>query len=235
MVAALYDKTLYSGPLSPQEERQILEAIKEGDQDAKERLVMSFKLYVWKVVNTWFYRWATDNETLEDFFQVGCTGLLYAAKKYDMQRSVPFLGYAHNWIKQHIFRYIVATHTSIRLPDKSYIPKYREEYRALIDTTKTVSYDKEPLLVENASYNEKPPVDALVDSYVKQEVTKAFSHLTPKQMMVLELYYGLNGKEARTMEEVAESMGITRQAVSFKLRQIRKKLAPHLSHVGGLE
>lgn len=59
----------------------------------------------------------------------------------------------------------------------------------------------------------------LMEESLKREVTSGLSMLSPREVDVLVAYYGLNGNNARTLEEIGELYGLTRERV----RQIKER------------
>ena len=60
---------------------------------------------------------------------------------------------------------------------------------------------------------------ALMEESLKREVQGGLSMLSPREVEVLVAYYGLNGMNARTLEEIGELYGLTRERV----RQIKER------------
>ena len=63
------------------------------------------------------------------------------------------------------------------------------------------------------------PVEAVSEILQKEEVTKVLSTLTHRERKVIELRFGLKGEHARTLEEVGQKFGVTRE----RIRQIEAK------------
>ena len=59
----------------------------------------------------------------------------------------------------------------------------------------------------------------LMEESLKREVSSGLSMLSPREVDVLVAYYGLNGNNARTLEEIGELYGLTRERV----RQIKER------------
>ena len=51
--------------------------------------------------------------------------------------------------------------------------------------------------------------------------------MTPREAMVIRLYYGLNGHHSHTLEEIGEEFNITRE----RIRQIKEKGINRLKHI----
>lgn len=65
------------------------------------RLFDSVLPFVWKQAAYWS-RIRSWIGTKEDFFQVGCIGVLFALNKYQPERGYKFLTYAAGWIRQQM-------------------------------------------------------------------------------------------------------------------------------------
>ncbi len=63
------------------------------------------------------------------------------------------------------------------------------------------------------------PDSELMRSGVKSEIARMLSTLPEREAQVLTFYFGLNGEEALTLEDISEKFGITRERV----RQIKLK------------
>jgi RNA polymerase primary sigma factor len=72
-------------------------------------------------------------------------------------------------------------------------------------------------VLENDS--EETPDSALLGDSLRTEVQRSLATLTKKESDVLSFYFGLNGKQPLTLEEIAEMFDITRERV----RQIKEK------------
>ena len=65
---------------------------------------------------------------------------------------------------------------------------------------------------------EKPDSELMVDS-LKWEILHALSKLTKRESDVITLYFGLNGEQAMTLEDIGSFLGLT----SERVRQIKDK------------
>jgi RNA polymerase primary sigma factor len=74
--------------------------------------------------------------------------------------------------------------------------------------------------------NEETPDAGLLADSLKKEVQRALSTLTEREAQVLGLYFGLDGNNAMTLEEIGEEFSLTRERV----RQIKEKATRRLRH-----
>ncbi len=73
---------------------------------------------------------------------------------------------------------------------------------------------------------QSPPDSLLMTDSLKLEVSRALTALTTREREVIELYYGLNGFHALTLEEIGNKFSLTRERV----RQIKEKAIRRLRH-----
>ncbi|NIR44124.1 MAG: RNA polymerase sigma factor RpoD/SigA [Gemmatimonadetes bacterium] len=71
------------------------------------------------------------------------------------------------------------------------------------------------------------PEQEAFDKALKNNVEAALSTLKPREAKILRLYYGLDGEEAMTLEEIGQQLGVTRERV----RQIKERALARLRHV----
>jgi len=71
------------------------------------------------------------------------------------------------------------------------------------------------------------PEQEAFDKALKTNVEAALSTLKPREAKILRLYYGLDGQDAMTLEEIGQQLGVTRERV----RQIKERALARLRHV----
>jgi RNA polymerase primary sigma factor len=70
-----------------------------------------------------------------------------------------------------------------------------------------------------------PDKQLLIDS-LRQEIERSLSTLTTREADVVRLYFGLNGAQSLTLEEIGDKFDLTRERV----RQIKEKAVRRLKH-----
>ncbi len=63
------------------------------------------------------------------------------------------------------------------------------------------------------------PDNDLIDSSLRKEIERSFSTLGDREAEILRFYFGLNGYQPHTLEEIGDEFGLTRERV----RQIKEK------------
>ena len=76
--------------LSNEEKKILLEEIKKGDLEAREKFVNGNLRLVLSVIK----RFKNRGENADDLFQIGCIGLIKAIDNFDLTQGVQFSTYA---------------------------------------------------------------------------------------------------------------------------------------------
>jgi RNA polymerase primary sigma factor len=245
--------------ITSDEEVELAQRIREGDQMALEKLTKANLRFVVSVAK----QYQNNGLTLGDLINEGNVGLIKAAKRFDEKRGFKFISYAVWWIRQSIMQALAEQSRIVRLPlnrvgslnkiSKSFSEleqKFQREpspeelaevlqvtTEEVVDTLKVggrhvsmnapfVQGEENSLLdvLENDS-EETPDSGLMVDS-LKREVQRTLSTLTQREADVMSFYFGLNGQQAMTLEEIGEKFSLTRERV----RQIKEKATRRLRH-----
>ena len=101
--------------LNKDEERVLLAAAQDGDEDARNELITRNLGLVAK--NARYYQQYTT-VPFEDLMQEGTLGLFTAINKFDLEKEWRFSTYATWWIRHHIGRHMTNHGRTIRIPSR---------------------------------------------------------------------------------------------------------------------
>lgn len=246
--------------LSPDEEVELSKRIREGDQQALEKLTKANLRFVVSVAK----QYQSQGLSLGDLINEGNLGLIKAAQRFDETRGFKFISYAVWWIRQSILQALAEQSRIVRLPlnrvgslnkiSKAFSDleqRFEREPSAeelaevmevalaeILDALKIsgkhISMDapfaqgEESSLLDVLENNgEATPDSALINDSLRKEVQRALASLTQREADILNFYFGLNGQQALTLEEIGEKFNLTRERV----RQIKEKAIRRLRHV----
>jgi RNA polymerase primary sigma factor len=74
--------------------------------------------------------------------------------------------------------------------------------------------------------NTLPPSDVAINKLLQEQIDEILSSLSPREGMVLQLRFGLKGRQPHTLEEVGRKFGVTRE----RIRQIEAGALRKLRH-----
>lgn len=113
VIDSMFGSILRRPLLTPEEEQDLIERAKAGDEDAQARLVESNLRLVISVAR----RYVRPGLPLEDLVQEGALGLIKAIQNFDLSRGLRFSTYAIHWVRQSVGRAADAQSNMIRLPN----------------------------------------------------------------------------------------------------------------------
>lgn len=95
------------------------------------------------------------------------------------------------------------------------------------DSPMTSDDDSNNLYELLPNLNTKEPDNKLINESLKKEIERALKTLTIREGDIIRLYYGINGGEPLTLEEIGDEFGLTRERV----RQIKERAIRRLKHI----
>lgn len=174
--------------LSSSEKKELLKRTKQGDTDAREKLIDGNLRLVLSIIQRFAGR-GGRRENLDDLFQVGCIGLIKAVDGFDMDKMVEFSTYAVPMIIGEIRRYL-RDNNSIRVS------------RSVRDMAYRALSAKEKLSAESG---EEPTVEAIANEI--GENIKDVSHALEAIVEPVSLYdtvYSDGGDSICVMDQIKD-------------------------------
>lgn len=194
-------------PLKGEEEQKALEALEQGDEQAKQRLIeRNLRLVVYIA-----RRFENTGINLEDLISIGTIGLIKAIGTYRREKNIKLATYASRCIENEILMYIRKISG--------------QKTEVSLDEPINMDYDGNELLLSDILGTDEDlilrPLEDDVDLCILRE---ALSKLPPREREIMVLRYGLEGKKELTQKEVAKHMGISQSYISRLEKRIISRL-----------
>lgn len=151
--------------ITADEEVALAQLIKQGDQDALERLTKANLRFVVSVAK----QYQNQGLTLPDLINEGNLGLIKAAQRFDETRGFKFISYAVWWIRQSILQALAEQSRIVRLPLNK-IGSINKINKAAASLEQ--SYERQPNAEEIANVLE------ITEHEVKESVRNAGRHVS---------------------------------------------------------
>ena len=240
--------------LGEEEKEKLLEKIKAGDEEAKEKYIKGNLRLVLSVIK----RFSSSNENPDDLFQIGCIGLIKAINNFNTELNVKFSTYAVPMIIGEIRRYMRdnnAIRVSRSLRDTAYKAIYaRESYMkknlkepTVEEISQEISISKEeivqaldaiqvPMSLQEPIYSDGGDtlyvMDQLSDKKNKEEtwveelsLAAAMERLGKREKNIIRMRFF----EGRTQMEIARDIHISQAQVSRLEKNALKTMRQYLS------
>ncbi len=225
------------GFLTAEEEKELISKAQNGDKAASEHLFCSNARYLLKEATKYanFYGFA-----LEDMFDACCEGFIKAISKFDLAKSNRLITLCSWWIRSCVQDEIYRNH-AVHIPHNK-ISMLKNLDSENLDTQekinlfnaagKTVSLDS-PVGEEDeesslSSFIESnlinPETDAL-KIYARREIENIIeTELSQKEATVLKMAFGFTDGETKTLAEIGEKIGCSKQRADQIKKEALKKL-----------
>lgn len=194
-------------PLSKEEEYNYILKAKEGDIEARNKLIEhNLRLVVFIAK-----KYETTGYDLEDLVSIGSIGLIKGIQTYKPDKNIKLATYSSRCIANEILMYI----------------RKNKKRKAEISLEDALNYDAEgnELHLEDILGTEGDIIyDEFQNKQDKQELTKELNNLNDREKLIMTLRYGLNNTEEYTQKEVAEMLGISQSYISRIEKKIIKKI-----------
>lgn len=194
-------------PLKGEAEQRTLEALEQGNEDAKQTLIehnLRLVVYIAR-------RFENTGVNLEDLISIGTIGLIKAIGTYRRDKNIKLATYASRCIENEILMYI----RKIAV----------QKVEVSLDEPINMDYEGNELLLSDIlGTDEDMILRPLEDDVDLRVLRQALSELPEREKEIILMRYGLWGRKELTQKEVASKMGISQSYISRLEKKIMNRL-----------
>lgn len=198
-------------PLSAKRERECLEAIKEGDMNAKNELIEHNLRLVAHIIKKYY----SNSVQQDDLISIGTIGLIKAVNTFDPDKGTRLATYAARCIENEI------------------LMQFRAQKKSAqdISVNEPIDTDSEgnPLTLMDIISTEDEIVEDIYKITMLKKLSKEIERIgDQREKAIIMMRYGLDGTKPMTQLEVSKKLNISRSYVSRiekkTLRDLRKRM-----------
>lgn len=198
-------------PLGKQEEAEVIERIKSGDESGKETLIVhNLRLVVYIAK-----RFETAGAGIEDLISIGTIGLIKAVNTFKPDKNIKLATYASRCIENEILMFL---RKSSQLKNE-----------VSIDEPLNTDWDGNELLLCDVLGSDPDIINRGIENELEcSQLLSAVGRLNEREALIMELRFGLNGRKEHTQKQVADYLGISQSYISRLEKKIIKRLKKEL-------
>lgn len=209
LVGYISSNNLFPEPLTPEEEKDCLDRLKNKDEEARNILIERNLRLVAHVCK----KYSIANVEQDDLISIGTIGLIKGINSFNDSKGVRLATYVSRCIDNEILMYLRST-------KKLGAEVFLEEPIGKDKDDNTVTLQE---VLENNEKNIEDEVDFKMK--LKKMYIKMKEVLKDREKLILELRFGLDGNKPKTQNQIAQMMGISRSYVSRIETKAINKLA----------
>ena len=194
-------------PYTADEEQLRINRLMQGEEDVRQDLIEhNLRLVVY--IARKFDNTGVD---IEDLISVGTIGLIKAVNTFNADKNIKLATYASRCIENEILMYLRR------------IVKLKGEIS--LDEPLNVDWEGNELLLSDILGTDNDIVYKGIESDAEKEMLSvAISKLSPREKEIMNMRFGLDGREEMTQKEVADKLGISQSYIS----RLEKKIVLRL-------
>ena len=211
---ASYSNNVFLDPLSEEEEKEMLQRMKENDNEARNTLIEHNLRLVAHIVKKFDYK-SVDQD---DLISIGTIGLIKGVDTFQKSHGTKLTTYCAKCIENEILMYF----------------RSNNKTNKNISLNESIGFDKEGNEINIIDILKMPSPDYINDISEKDNIKllkQYFNVLTDREKEIIMKRYGLGNYEEKTQKDIAKEYKISRSYVSrIEKRALMKMLREYLKN-----
>ena len=202
-------------PLTALEENELYERFEEEPEFVRNRLIThNLRLVVYIA-----RKFDCASAGIEDLISIGTIGLIKAVNTFCPEKNIKLATYASRCIENEILMYLRKTSNQ-----KSEIS---------IDEPLNVDWDGNELLLSDILGSEVDEISRGIEHEDEKKLLVSLVGLLPsREKQIMQMRFGMAGKEEMTQKQVADALGISQSYISRLEKRIIVKLKREIEKAG---
>ncbi|MEG1834736.1 MAG: RNA polymerase sporulation sigma factor SigE [Oscillospiraceae bacterium] len=194
-------------PLKKEEEERLMRLIELGDLSAREPLIVhNLRLVVYIAK-----KFENSGIGIEDLISIGTIGLIKSVNTFRPEKNIKLATYASRCIENEILMFLRKTNS--------------HKGDVSLDEPLNVDWDGNELLLSDILGSEPDEVNVNIEYDDEKNLLRRTVNLLPeREKLIMNMRFGLDGKDEHTQKEVADILGISQSYIS----RLEKRIIEHL-------
>jgi RNA polymerase sporulation-specific sigma factor len=194
-------------PLSKEEEQFLSEQLANGDEKAREKLIVhNLRLVVYIAK-----KFESSGVNIEDLISIGTIGLIKAVNTVSPEKNIKLATYASRCIENEILMYLRKIAS--------------QKMEISLDEPLNTDWDGNELMLADVLGSEGDEISREIEEDdEKRMVMEIIKTLPERERIIIDMRFGLDDKEELTQREIAKKLGISRSYVSRIEKSALEKL-----------
>ena len=199
-------------PLSMQEEQNLSEKLANGDEKAREKLIVhNLRLVVYIAK-----KFENSGVNIEDLISIGTIGLIKAVNTFSPEKNIILATYASRCIENEILMHLRKIAS--------------QKIEVSLDEPLNTDWDGNELMLADVLGSDVDEISREIEEDDEKKILREIiENLPEREREIIDMRFGLGEKEELTQKEVADKMGISQSYISRLEKRIIKKLGSRLN------
>ena len=194
-------------PMTPEEEKEAIMKMFQGDEKARQSLIernLRLVVYIAK-------KYEGSVPDISDLVSVGAIGLVKAVNSFNIERNIKLATFASRCIENEILMYLRKV--------------VRRKCEISLDEPLNTDLEGNELLLGDVIGTDSDVVSRELEKKAEIDILyQSFKTLTPREIMIIKMRYGLMNEEEKTQKEIADMLGISQSYISRLEKKVLGKL-----------
>lgn len=194
-------------PLSVEEEQDLSEKLSQGDEKAREKLIVhNLRLVVYIAK-----KFENSGVNIEDLISIGTIGLIKAVNTFSPEKNIKLATYASRCIENEILMHLRKIAS--------------QKVEISLDEPLNTDWDGNELMLADVLGSDGDEINREVEEEDEKRILmQVIDTLPEREKEIIDMRFGLGEKQELTQKQVADKLGISQSYISRLEKRIIKKI-----------